>query len=217
MSQPRMAAKLDSSDPSSPLAYKPSETAILLLDFQNLTVNMLADDGKAALTKAKTMRDWALSKNMLVMHSIVDLDATPRQNAKGRERYPIYMEMAKKNPDAAKEPADIAANPDNENEVVVYKQLGFVSGLKSKGAMETLSQHGIKSLVICGLSTSGAALRTSLAAADEGFVVTVIEDACADRVDGLHEMLVKHAMPMTAHVAGAEEFVRAYDEGRKEV
>lgn len=208
-----MAAVFNPSDPSSPLAYNPSETALLLLDFQTLVINMLGDDGKAAVATAKAMRDWALSKNMLVMHSIVDLQVGPRENAKGRDRFPTYKEMAARDPDAMKEAAEIAADPKSANEIVVHKQLGFVSGLKSQGAMDALRQHGIKSLIICGLSTSGAALRTSIGGADEGFVVTVIEDGCADRVEGLHEMLVKHAMPMTVHVAKAEEFCKEY-EGR---
>lgn len=210
-----MAATFNPSDPSSPLAYDASQTALLLLDFQNLIVGMLGDDGKVALAKAKTMRDWALSKNMLVLHSIIDINGEPRNDAKGRDRFPAYQAMAKQNPEAAQECRDIAATTDSDkDEVVVLKQLGFVSGLKAKGAMEVLRERKIRSLIVCGLSTSGAALRTSLVATDEGFVVTMIEDACADRVEGLHEMLARHAIPMTAHVSKAEEFIGEF-EGRR--
>lgn len=209
-----MAAVFDSFDPSSPLAYEPSQTALLLLDFQNVVVHILDDEGIAAVGVAKAMREWALSKNILVMHSILDCETPPREDAKGRDRFPGLLSMIQSDPSAALEVPALAADPGNSNEVVVLKQLGFVSGLKSKGAMDALREQGIRSLVICGLSTSGAALRTALGGADEGFVVTVVEDGCADRVDGLHETLVRHAMPMTSHVCKGEDFVREY-QGRQ--
>lgn len=208
-----MAAKFDPSDPSSPLHYNASQTAVLLLDFQNMVIGMLGEDGKAALSKAKTMRDWALSRNIFVLHSVVDLEGEPRHDARGRDRAPTYKAMLKQNPDIVREPPELAADA-SKGEVVALKQIGFVSGLTSKGAMEALRERNIRNLVVCGLSTSGAALRTALAGSDDGFVVTVIEDACADRVDGLHEMLVRHVMPMTTHVATAEEFIEKFDGGK---
>lgn len=205
-----MAANFDTSDPSSPSAYSTSQTALLLLDFQNVVVNLCGNDEKAALLKAKTMRDWALSKNIFVLHSIIDGTTEPRPTAKGRERMASVLSMVKENPAAAYEAPQIAVDPHNSNEAKVHKQLGNISGLKAEMAMEVLHERGIKSLIICGLSTSGAVLRASIGGADEGFIVTVIEDACADRVEGLHEMLVRHAMPMSVHVATAEEFAREY-------
>lgn len=219
MSEPRTAAIFDSSDPSSPLAYGPSQTALLLLDFQNVVVGMCGEDGKAALAKAKIMRDWALSKDIFVLHSIGDVHNEPRSTAKGRERVKGLLEMAKANPEIGYESPEIAADTSDQGgkagELVVKKQLGNVSGLKSRGAMEALRERDIKSLIVCGLSTSGAALRTSIGATDEGFIVTVIEDGCADRVEGLHEMMVKHAMPMSTHVSTAEDFMREFEGGKQ--
>ena len=53
-------------------------------------------------------------------------------------------------------------------------------------------------------------LSTARAATDQGFIVTVVEDACFDPVPGLHGMLCAHALPMTAHVATAGEIRDAW-------
>lgn len=206
-----MAATFDGSDPSSPSFYKPSETALLLLDFQNLTVQLCGDDGKAGLANAKTLRNWALAKGILVLHSIIDAKTAPRSTAKNPKTMDTILSMAKDDLDAANEPQETAADPANgDREVVVFKQLGFVSGLKSKGAMDVLKGRGIKSVVVCGLATSGAVLGTALAAADEEFVVTVVEDACADRVEGLHDVLLRDVLGKHAHVCSVGELVGRY-------
>lgn len=78
--------------------------------------------------------------------------------------------------------------------------------LKSQGLESLPSSHDTKSVVLCGISTSGCVLSTARAAADDGYIVTVIEDACSDPVAGLHDVLVQKVLPSQAHVATAEEF-----------
>ena len=114
---------------------------------------------------------------MLVLHSLVDIHGEPRNDAKGRDRFPVRQTMAKHSREAAEDCSDIAALA-GEGEVVVLKQLGFVSGLKSTGAVEVLREREIRSLLVCGLSASSVVLRTALGAADERSVVTVIKRLC---------------------------------------
>ena len=114
-----------------------------------------------------------------------------------------------KDRDAAEEPTEIAFSK-AAGEYIVLKHPGFASALKSSGAMDLLSEHGIKSLILCGISTSGAVLRTAMPATDEGFVVSVIQDACADPVESLHDALVKSVLPSRAHVATAGQFMDAW-------
>lgn len=207
---PEMSAIFDPTDPSSPLHYPVAQTALLLLDFQGLTIRLCGPGGKDATAKAKQMRDWALKKNMMILHSITDLTGVPPAICKGADRILKVLSTAKNDRDAAEEPTELAFSQQH-NEYITLKSPGVISGLKSHGAMELLIEHGIKSLIICGLSTSGCVMRTAVPATDDAFIVSIISDACADPRDGLHEMLVEKVLPSRAHVATAEEFIREWE------
>lgn len=204
-----MAAVFDSSNPASPSAYNASQTALLLLDFQNFIIDRLGADGAAAVGKAKQMLEWALENKIMVIHSLVDATGKPPKTSKGFERITNLLAEVAKDPRNAEEPAEIAFT-NREGEYLTYKHPGTISNLKNKDAIELLEQQDIKSLVICGLSTSGAVLRTSMPATDDGFIVSVIQDACCDPTEGLHDTLVKSVLPSRAHVSTAEDFIKAW-------
>lgn len=204
-----MAALFDRSNPASPLAYDASQTALLLLDFQGFCINACATDGKAALAKGKKMREWATAHQVLVVHSIVDVTSRPPATYKGAERIEKLLDGIASDERLAEEPPEIAFAK-REREYRVLKHAGTVSALKSTEMMELLRKHGIRSLMLCGISTSGAILRTAVPATDDGFIVSVIQDACCDPVDGLHDTLIKTVLPSKAHVATAEVFMKEW-------
>lgn len=207
-----MAAIFDPSNPASPLAYGASQTALLLLDFQVFIIDRCGPEGLTALAKGKAMRDCAFKHKVMVVHSVVDIDGKPPSTCKGAERITKMLEGIANDRDAAEEPTEISFGK-REGAYLVLKYPGFLSGLKSAGAMELLREHGIKSLILCGIATSGAVLRTAMPATDEGFVVSVIQDACLDPVEGLHDTLIKSVLPSRAHVATAEEFMSKWAQG----
>ena len=63
-----------------------------------------------------------------------------------------------------------------------------------------------------GLSTSGCVLRTSFEAAEEGFVVTIVSDGCADPDQDAHDFLFGKMLQRTAFVMTAAEFQKGYEE-----
>lgn len=201
-------------DPSSPFYSPSSQTALLLLDFQNFTIKLCGTAGDAALAKAASLRQWALSQDILVIHSIVDVNGKVPPQTKGNTRIQNMLAGIKDDPDSAKEPPSIAAGNHNSPEVVVLKQPGVVSGLKSQDCEVVLKEHGIKNVIICGLSTSGAVLRTAVPATDDGFVVSVMKDACADRTLELHETLMGSVLPSRAHVLTVEDFVDGWGKAK---
>jgi nicotinamidase-related amidase len=207
----RMAAAFDSTDPSSPLAYDASQTALVLMDFQNFIVGLCGGVGRDALAKATSMRNWALEQKMMILHSVVDVRARPPPTTKGGERLNGMLDQLLNDPSASEEPEEIAFSQ-RHHEYVSLKWPGHVSGLKAQGARDILQEHNIKSLILCGLSTSGCVLRTTIPSTDDGFIVTVIEDACADPTPGLHDTLMKSVIPSRAHVTTAEEFIQHWGE-----
>ncbi|KAK5114121.1 hypothetical protein LTR62_002691 [Meristemomyces frigidus] len=198
-------------DPASPLHYPAAQTCLLLMDFQNFIIEMCGPVGTAAVSQAKHMLDWAHKNDILVLHSIVDLGAPPASNSKRKDRLIALVDSLKKQPQAVAEHEDLAFNQHVTNDHIVLKTPGIISGLKARGAMELLAERGIKSLLICGLSTSGCVLRTVVPATDDGFVVSVIRDACADPKEGLHEVLMGEVLGSRAWVVGGEEFRREWE------
>lgn len=96
----------------------------------------------------------------------------------------------------------VAGGLDGKREREWQRPLGVVSALKSEGLLEELRVKGVTSLVVLGVSTGGCVLSTVRGATDEGFVVSVVEDGCADPGERVHDVLVKNVLGMTGHVLG---------------
>lgn len=219
-------AILTASDPISPISIPPSQTAILLLDYHTFLFSRVpASSGPTVISATKTLRTWATSNNALIIHGLIDALGPVLPSFKGLSRVSGMQEMLKSQPDPSAmisehpeiaAPGSDTAKPGKEilhvskNEVVVKRTMGCISALKSEGLMELLKERGIKSLVIGGLSTSGCVAATARPAADEGFVVTVIEDACADPKEAVHDMVLEDIVSSQAHVCTSKEFVDAW-------
>ena len=128
----KMAAIFDVSNPASPLAYHASETALLLMDFQGMIVARGGNAAREALAKAKVMRDWALSRDIMVLHSIVDVRGKPPATCKGVERINKLLEAAAAEPSASEEPEEIAFSQ-RDGEYIAFKHPGHNSGAEVQG------------------------------------------------------------------------------------
>jgi maleamate amidohydrolase len=70
-------------------------------------------------------------------------------------------------------------------ELVITKQ--YASAFFGTTLASTLTAHGIDTLLITGLSTSGCVRATALDALQHGFAPFVVRDACGDRHPAPHE------------------------------
>lgn len=96
--------------------------------------------------------------------------------------------------DSAIDPA-LAPLPD---EPIVTKRR--VSGFTGSDLDVLLRALGARSLVLCGIATSGVVLSTLRAAADLDFELTVLRDACADADPEVHRVLLDKVFPRQAAV-----------------
>lgn len=201
-----------SGDPTTSSYYGPSKTALLLLDFHSMFVEMAGgSNAPAALVIAAEMRMWAKSQGIVVIHALIDVDAATFPTCKGAERLSSIMGAMKSG--GAEEPPQLLQ--DFSLDEPTFKRVpGHVSALKSPGLQEFLNEKEIKSLILTGLSTSGCVLRTAIAATDAEFVVSVISDACADRDQDVHDMVVEKLIPSRAYVATASVFQEEYTQAR---
>lgn len=203
----RVAKIFDATLAYSPSSVPPKNTAFLLLDYQGLTVPRLGDAGARTVKVAQDMRKWATNNHVSVFHCIVGTEEKPNPMSRMSERWSTYETAIKQHPELGREISELEPS---SGEPSFTRQPGVVSALASPGIVKALQNHDIRSLILCGLSTSGCVLSTARAATDQGFVTTIVEDACADPVPELHEMLVKHVLPATAHVAKSEEIINMW-------
>ncbi|KAL6400004.1 hypothetical protein AUP68_17417 [Ilyonectria robusta] len=209
MSEP--AASL-SGDPTTPSYYGPAKTALLLLDFHSMFVNMAGGPkAPAALEIAAQMRAWAKSQGIVVIHALINVDAATFPTCKGAERLSSIMGSMKSG--GVEEPPRLLQDF-SQDEPTFTRTPGHVSALKSPGLQEFLQEKGIKSLILTGLSTSGCVLRTAVTATDAEFVVSVISDACADRDQDVHDMVVEKLIPSRGYVRTASVFQEEYAKAR---
>jgi nicotinamidase-related amidase len=67
----------------------------------------------------------------------------------------------------------------------------------------------IDTLVLAGVATSGVVLSTTRHAADADYRIVIAGDACADRDDEVHRVLVEKVFPRQATVATTADVVAA--------
>ncbi|THZ05494.1 Isochorismatase hydrolase [Aureobasidium pullulans] len=195
------------SDPSNPAHYSPSQTALLLLDFHTTFLKALGPSSSPAVTTAANLRKWAKYQNIHVIHCLVDTSNPPS--------FSTCCCIYGRSLDAG-EPASLVENVDGDGgeEVTFIRPACYGSALKSPGLLQYLQKNGIKSLILAGISSAGVVLRTALAAKDEEFVVTVVEDGCAEFNEEVHEVLMRDVLPARAYVVRAGTFMEGYERAR---
>lgn len=202
---------LDSKDPASPTYYAADETAVLVLDFHSFIVEMLPTFRTVA-RRCSDLIDWAHGRGITVVHGLVDLTTGPAPaHLKSAPAFNMYREKYVNNKD---ELEDYATRPaqaqlDSGSDIVFPRPIGTASALRSAELSDWLRTKCIKSLIITGLSTSGCVLSTGKAAADQGYVVTIIKDGCYDRTEEKH-LLCLELLQNQCHILTFDELAQAF-------
>ena len=113
---------------------------------------------------------------------------------------------------AARDPALFAIRPEfkpQAGDVVITKQRA--SGFYGTPLMAHLTQLGIKTIIVCGESTSGCVRASAVDAYSNGFHVVLVEECCFDRSPLSHKVNlfdlhhkyadVMHVDEVTAHLS----------------
>lgn len=190
-------------------SYGPSETALLLLDLQNFILGGIQDAAskEKLFASAKALLTAARENNVPILHCHIDVNRAPMPTSKLAERWVNeYVPVLAKNPAAGSAPAEIAMLEGAANEFHVTRVPGRVSAFQSEGILPLLREKlGVKSLVICGVVSTGCVLSTGRGGTDEDFVVTVVSDACWDRTEEKHRAVMEDILPMTTNVVGLDQ------------
>lgn len=87
--------------------------------------------------------------------------------------------------------------------IVVKKRVSAFSGSDLEVLLRAMNADH---LVLTGIATSGVVLSTLREAADRDYRLTVLADACADRDDEVHRVLVEKVFPRQAVVVTAADW-----------
>ncbi|KAK4940574.1 hypothetical protein LTR10_019333 [Elasticomyces elasticus] len=201
---------LDAGHPCSPLAIPATKTALLLLDFHKFIVASQPGQGKEVVVSATSTREWARKHEIKVVHCLIDLKASTVATRKMASRAnQIRDKMSLEPPEHIGEVEELAASAD---EYVFWRPPSHVSAMGSYGLSTFLEEHQIQSLILAGFSTSGCVINTAKGAADSGFVVTVLEDACGDKMPDAQEVIMKKLLVGQCHVVEHKKIVEAWDQ-----
>ena len=138
------------------------------MDFQNDIVNNVAQDPAAVVGNAARVLDGARSRGVRVVH-VMHRGGRFVEPSPGAEIHPGVQ------------PA--------EGEPVISKTRA--GPFSTTGLDVALREMGVDTLALMGVATSGCVLSASRWAADIGYRVVVITDACDDRDPEVHRVLTE--------------------------
>ncbi|MFD1275112.1 cysteine hydrolase family protein [Streptomyces kaempferi] len=190
-------------------AITPERTALLAMDFQNGIVP-LAPDSDALVERVKgAIADVRAAGGTIgyvrVAFTEDDWTGVPETN---KAFAGVAAAKMLHHEDAATRIDERIAPEDGD---IVVRKIRFGSG-STTDLHQQLSDRGIDTLVLTGISTSGVVLSTLIDAADRDYRVIVLTDGVADPDPETHRVLLDNVFPTRAHIldtAGLRELLRS--------
>jgi nicotinamidase-related amidase len=173
----------------------PTQTALLLMDFQPLILSQIADRD-ALLDNARAALHWAREHGVRVVFVRVafapeDYDAIPHHHK-------AFAAAKQQHLFADGDPAlDITPELEVRPDDLVVRKTRY-GAFSTTGLHAVLGDAAIDTLIVGGISTAGVVLSTVRDAADQDYRLFVLADATADTDPEVHRVLVDKVLPRQA-------------------
>lgn len=174
-----------------------TRTALLLMDFQPAILESLSD-ADALVTRAAKARALARSGGVTIVHVRVAFTAQDRAAIPDRNK--AFAGVKGSNyldADSSATQVHSELCPDEDDLVVTKTRFGAFS---TTNLELLLSGHGIDTLILAGVSTSGVVLSTVRDAGDRDYRLVLLSDCCADPDADVHSTLLERVFPRQADV-----------------
>jgi nicotinamidase-related amidase len=182
-----------------------NHSALLVMDFQTEILKMLGepaellDKVKMALKGARDMGIPIIYVKAGFRPGAPEMNIHGKGNASvgGRARWtPEFVEaFMQVHPDIAPQEGDL---------VVTKRRVSAFSGSDLEILLRAMN---IRHLILSGIATSGVVLSTVREAADKDFFLTVLSDACMDRDEEVHQVLMTKIFPRQVDVTTVGEWI----------
>ena len=186
------------------ITVDPISSALLVMDFQMMTVNGHAVDAEGLLARTAELIEAARQSGMMIVYVVVGFRAghpeiSPHNlTFAGIKRANLLVlseaEVAI-HPTVAPEPGEI---------VITKRRVGAFAGTELD---MILRANGIETLILSGITTSGVVLSTVRQAADADYRIMVVQDCCSDKDEEAHRVLIERVFPHQAIIVAADEIV----------
>ena len=194
---------------SDPRSIPASATALLVCDMQNMMVDLLkslnADATAALVARVASVIAACRAASVPVIYAIAAFRPGTPEIAALNLAFSAYKGKGLML-EGSKEAEIHSAVRAEASDVVVVKRR--VSAFSGSDLDVVLSSLGTRHLIVLGISTSGIVLSTVRYAADRDFVLTVVSDACADRDEEVHRVLMDKVLVKQAKIETTEQIVQ---------
>ena len=178
-------------------------TALLVMDVQEVTVKMLVDNATALTNSLGKAIESARKNNIPVMYVVIGFrKGFPEVSTSNKSFSRLKNGGITLDTEAAMRIHSSVQN--KQDDIVIVKKR--VSAFTGSDLEVVLRSHGIKHIVLTGIATSGVVLSTLREAADKDYEITVLSDCCADMDEEVHRVLTTKVFPRQAEVLTAEEW-----------
>ncbi|MFG3525104.1 cysteine hydrolase family protein [Nocardia nova] len=180
-----------------------SRTALLLMDFQT---SLLQGVAQPEALLARVRRTQRAARRAGIHQVQVHVAFSPHEHAAIPAHNKVFAPLAGRGALAYGEPGtEIHPLLQEEGcDHVVTKTR--VSAFSTTSLDRSLRERGIDTLLLAGMFTSGVVLSTVRDAADRDYRLLVLSDACADGSPDLHELLMRHVLPLHAELITVDSF-----------
>ncbi|MFG2560537.1 cysteine hydrolase family protein [Streptomyces sp. NPDC048496] len=186
-------------------ALDPAHTALLVMDYQPAILAALAEGGdrEALLGRmegaiADVRANGGTVAYVRVGFTEADWDTIPAGN---KSFAPLAQHRVMHHEDPATAIHERLAPQDGD--IIVRKTRH--GGMSTTDLDQQLRERGITTLVVSGISTSGAVLSTVMDAADRDYQLYVLSDGVADPDTEVHNVLLHRVFPSRAHIIDTTE------------
>ncbi|KAI1323038.1 putative hydrolase protein [Xylariaceae sp. FL0255] len=173
-------------DPWNPTSHESSQTALLLLDYENAHV----------VQTVKQLLGLARKNGVAVIHCPMDTASDPSPTSKGNVKWHSIVKSAIfQNPSIVAQYQDFVkgALPD-ARETNFTRNPAHLSALTTDKVVPFLRKLRIKHIIMCAITPTGPVLGTEMHAIGLDFVVTIFSDACWDPDEHIHGILLEKAV-----------------------
>jgi len=179
-----------------------ARAALLLLDYQpGLLASLVDEDGLVA--RAQAALASARARRVAVGYvrvALTDAEAAAVPSTNKSFAAAAAAGRLREGSPASQVDGRVAPQP---GDIVVRKLR--VGAFSTTNLDEQLRIRGINTLILAGISTSGAVLSTVRDAADRDYLLYVLADACADSDADKHNVLLGKVFPRQAYVITAAD------------
>ncbi|MFG2799422.1 cysteine hydrolase family protein [Streptomyces pseudovenezuelae] len=186
-------------------ALDPARTALLVMDYQPAILAFVpeGEDRNALLGRvegaiAEVRAHGGTIAYVRVGFTDTDWDAIPASN---KSFAPLAHHRVLHHEDPGTAVHERLAPQDSD---IVVRKIRH-GGMSTTDLDQQLHERGITTLVVSGISTSGAVLSTVIDAADRDYQLYVLSDGVADPDTEVHKVLLHRVFPSRAHIIDTTE------------